>query len=198
MYVEDLGGSVGFVGNLICRRCLSSRTGDRPGSPCRTPGCGGTIEVEPPFDSRVDRLPEPMTCGRRYDFGIEAQVHQGLDRWLRFKVGGDRVCSYCGSLHPDDFFDIVGRAAEAPEDGAYDAFPRVEPSDKGYKIYANRTGVRNATEGGIKFYSHHLPRRIDGSLDVSDELRDAYAEAVRRTRARFDRHFAKMRESRDG
>jgi hypothetical protein len=71
------------------------------------------------------------------------------DHW-RTEPNGDRCCSYCGSLHFDDAIAIMTVYAEAG-DG------RFSTSDKRYKYYMNRKGVQNAAQGGIKFYTWHLP-----------------------------------------
>jgi hypothetical protein len=183
---------------LECKKCLISRTGDAVGQPCRTPDCDGVIEETLPFSNLVDELPEPMTCGRRFDMYAGAMpVHRdqgpGLDRWQRFKSNGNRVCSFCGSLHPEDMFALVKACAEAPEDAPYNSVPEIEPSDKGYKVYVHQPGVRNAMEGGIKFYMQHLPRDNDGKLAVTQEQQDEYGRAVRATKIRFVRYLSEMR-----
>lgn len=67
------------------------------------------------------------------------------------KVGEERVCSYCGSLHPDDFEKIVDLCIESNGEKA-----EVEWTSKGYKIYARRKDTVNAGQGGIKFYTQHI------------------------------------------
>ncbi len=188
--------------NLHCRKCLTGRTGDVLGEPCKTPGCEGIIEEVPGgsgvFRTLVDELPEPMTCGRRFDmYAGSISVHfdrqPGQDHWLRFKSNGNRVCSYCGSLHPDDFFAVVKVSTDSPESAAYKSVPEIEPSDKGYKIYVQQPGVRNALEGGIKFYTQHLPRNAEGKTTVSDEQNEQYGRAVRASRRRLDRYIVEIR-----
>lgn len=156
------------------------------------------MEEQPESASLVDELPEPMTCGRRGDTFARGSGEVGKDRWQKFKsVGtlnhGNRVCSYCGSLHPDDLFALVKTCAEAPEDAKYGSVVEIEPSDKGYKIYVHQPGVRNAMEGGIKFYTQHLPRDASGAIDISPERNDEYKRARRATNIRFERHLAMMR-----
>lgn len=190
--------------DLTCKKCLSSRTGDVLGQPCRTSGCDGVIEEQPAFKTLVDELPEPMTCGRRAEMGMDQEGSpfrgafksgRGLDRWEKFKSNGNRVCSYCGSLHPDDLFELVRQSANAPEDAARGTVVDIEPSDKGYKIYVQQPGVRNAHEGGIKFYTQHLPRDTEGKLLVTDAQNAEYAKAVRGSQARFERYMsARMNE----
>lgn len=80
----------------------------------------------------------------------------------RDEKDGTRTCSYCGSLHPQDFLDIVWRYTHGEEGYEFST------TDKGwYKFYANRPGVRNAGDGGIKFYWRHTPK------DMEEEIRAA-------------------------
>lgn len=172
--------------DLHCKKCLTGRTGDVLGGKCPTGGCTGIIEESPAYFTLVDVLPEPMTCGRRFN------GDKDLDRWEKFKVNGDRVCSYCGSLHPEDLFAIVKASAEAPEDAEYGTVPEIEPSDKSYKIYVKQPGVRNAHEGGIKFYTQHLVKDAHG-LAVTPEQNDEYRRATRATKIRFARRLEQLR-----
>lgn len=183
---------------MICQKCLCGRTGDVVGQPCRTPGCDGVIEESPKWQDLVTTLPEPMTCGRRFDCypgGIPVHYDRGdgQDRWEKFKSNGNRVCSYCGSLHPDDFFELVRQCANAPLDVPYGSVPEIEPSDKGYKIYVTQPGVRNAHEGGIKFYTQHLRRDENGKVLVTEQQEEEYSRAKRGTRARFEVHLKDIR-----
>lgn len=75
-------------------------------------------------------------CGRKPDW--------------RTEPNGDRTCAYCGSLSQADIIDIMYRYI-AGEKGY-----KFGTTDKGYKIYANRPNVRNAGDGGIKFYTNHI------------------------------------------
>lgn len=184
---------------LHCRKCCTGRTGDVLGQKCRTPGCDGVIEKQPEWSELVDRLPEPMTCGRRYDtyFGkmfVHGTPEVKQDYWERFKTNGNRVCSYCGSLHPEDFFTLVRHCANSPEDATYDSMVRIEPSDKSYKVYVYQPGVRNAHEGGIKFYTQHLPRDTQGKPDISEQQEDEYHRAVVATNTKFDVYLKTIRK----
>ena len=178
---------------VMCQKCLTGPAGDHnPGDPCPTLNCGGVLQVPPAFKDLVNALPEPMTCGRRFDSYVGGlAVHrtedraERLDHWQQFKSNGDRVCSFCGSLHPDDFWARVKEAAEAPADAAYGSVSSIEPSDKGYKIYIHRPGVRNAHEGGIKFYVHHFPRDEQGRAIFTEEQKDLYNKAVHTSSCRF-------------
>lgn len=70
------------------------------------------------------------------------------DHWQT--VGADRVCSYCGSMHPDEFISWCEDAIKV------DSKVSIDSTDKPYKVYIHRPGVSNASEGAIKFYLPHL------------------------------------------
>ncbi len=187
--------------SLQCKKCLTSRTGDVLGEKCRTPGCDGVIEKQPDWTELVDRLPEPMTCGRRFDmyFGkmfVHGKPEKDKDYWERFKTNGNRVCSYCGSLHPEDFLELVKQCANEQEDATYQSSIRIEPSDKSYKIYVHQPGVRNAHEGGIKFYTQHLPRDGQGKLTITEDMEDEYHRAIVATNHRFEIYLKGVKEAR--
>lgn len=79
------------------------------------------------------------------------------DHW-RTMPDGSRVCSFCGSLHEEDFIDILQHYVAGDEGYRFDT------TTKGYKWYANRPGVRNAGDGGIKFYNWHVDRSDEAVL----------------------------------
>jgi hypothetical protein len=149
--------------------------------------------AETAFKDLVDELPEPMTCPRRAENGMDRDngpfknSGNGLDRWQKFKSNGDRVCSYCGSLHPEDFFALVKACAETDAEVPYETATRIEPSDKGYKVYVHRPGVHNAHDGGIKFYKQHIPRAGDGKLILPEGADLYFSCAVVNSRERFDK-----------
>ena len=172
---------------LQCPRCLSSYTGIEYGEICKQ--CGqGTIKWVPEWKDLVDALPESFLCPRRSAIPntIVAQICKD-DHWEKFKFNGQRVCSFCGSLHPDDFFALVKQSAEASTDEEWNSAVEIEQSDKDYKYYVHQPLVRNAQEGGIKFYRYHLN-------DVSDEQREQFMEAIRRTRARWNKILLNMKQ----
>lgn len=188
-----------------CRKCLTGRSGDKIGDKCRTQGCDGIIEESQTMKDVADELPEPMTCGRRVAMGLGANMADrftkagdNLDRWWKFKANGQRTCSFCGSLHPDDFFALVKASAEAPEDATYRTVIGIEPSDKPYKIYVHQPGVRNADEGGIKMYTHHLPWTPEGISAVTPEQNELYKKAVANSNARFRRMLVEGRQRKEG
>jgi hypothetical protein len=59
------------------------------------------------------------------------------------------------------------------------AYPALELSDRGHKVYAHREGIKNAGEGAIKFYVCHA--QDQGDIDLINEAlrkcRAACAEA---------------------
>lgn len=77
-----------------------------------------------------------MICPTREDLGLSADVFKlpSEDSWI--DRDGVRHCSFCGSLHPDDFMAAIERGEEAT------------PTDKCYKVY-----LRSARG---KFYWLHL------------------------------------------
>lgn len=103
----------------------------------------------------------------------------GEAHW-RTEDNGDRTCSYCGSLHPDDFLDIMQRYAAGEEGYTFSL------TDKSYKVYAKRPGVVNASMGGIKFYGAHAveeddPRRAEHEA--------AWTAACKRYQTDFNARF---------
>ena len=100
----------------------------------------------------------------------------GVAEW-RTKPDGSRTCSYCGSLHPDDFTEIM--RAYADGDGGY----HFSTTTKSYKLYGNRPGVQNASQGGIKFYGPHL-QGIDRT-EFDAQHRRAFEKFAAEMRERF-------------
>lgn len=86
---------------------------------------------------------EEVKCPRNPGFG---PLTKGPHYWN--KVGDDRVCGYCGSLHPEDLLKLVKE--RGPQ--------IIQRTDKDYKIYVNRPEVPNASFGAIKFYTPHLSK----------------------------------------
>lgn len=76
-------------------------------------------------------------CPRRLDDGISPVFKVPVsDVWREYPTKlGHLVCSYCGSIHPDDFLAAVDGGEE------------VVPTDKNYKVYLGETR---------KFYLTHL------------------------------------------
>jgi len=123
-------------------------------------------------------MTDTFFCGRGP--GADSPFHAPFNGEATWSVrpNGDRTCSYCGSLHPDDFLDIMRRYAADEEGYSFGL------TDKSYKVYANRGGVQNASEGGIKFYGAHA---------VSEDHPDRAAHEAAWTAA-VAKHRAEMRE----
>lgn len=83
-----------------------------------------------------------QTCPSRMSDLGPWEHEEGLDRWEL--VGQERCCSFCGSIHPEDVNSLLDL------DNV-----NVEVSDNRYKAYIRRSGVSNASEGGIKYYVWH-------------------------------------------
>jgi hypothetical protein len=86
---------------------------------------------------------EPQTCGRRMSELGPWKREDGLDTWN--KIGEDRVCSFCGSMHPEDLLALIKQKG----------MNVVQGTDKGYKFYVSRPEIPNASFGAIKYYTHH-------------------------------------------
>lgn len=71
-------------------------------------------------------MSEKHTCPRRSELGQRNEPDQ--DRWSSGHglIGQRRGCSYCGSMHPDDFIDAIKAGCE------------VGPTDKSYKAYLHK------------------------------------------------------------
>jgi hypothetical protein len=106
------------------------------------------------------------------------------DSW-RLMPSGDRTCSFCGSLHPVDFARLVERALSDPA-------VSIDPSDKRYKCYVKQPGVRNASEGGIKFYWWHGKELADDPGFFAQ-----YQAAAKLSWDRLEASLARMRSVRD-
>lgn len=124
----------------VARRFAAPILVDEPDRPVPTPG-----------DS-----PKPNTCPRRQELG-PWERGEGLDRWE--DSDGEPVCSFCGSLRPDRFFEMV------------EAGYTVLPTDKDYKAYIRRPDGKQ-----FKFYFQHLDA----------EGRRRFSELYRTRRMRLD------------
>jgi hypothetical protein len=92
---------------------------------------------------------------------------------------GNRTCSHCGSIHPDDLMEICRKTIVDDRYG-------VEGTTKSYKVYVRQPGVRNASEGAIKFYSYHAPEKPS----VADQ--QLFANAQRVTNERFRAKYPEL------
>jgi hypothetical protein len=74
------------------------------------------------------------TCPRRMQEWGPWEKAENLDHWRK-----DKTCSFCGSLNPDIFLDLLAKGRVA-----------VTPTDKNYKAYVEGLGVFR------KFYFQHF------------------------------------------
>lgn len=81
-------------------------------------------------------MSDTFTCPRRIADGRGGVEDEDTWRDTGGIIGQKGACSYCGSMHPEDFMD-------AARDGK-----EIGPTDKSYKVYVGDH------EG--KFYTHHL------------------------------------------
>ncbi len=98
-------------------------------------------------------------------------------RW-RDMPDGSRTCDQCGSLHPEDFIDILYHYMAKDEGYSFSTTTK-----GGWKFYAHRPGNRNASDGGIKFYGNH------GTDEWLDQVNAALALAMPVYRAEMMERF---------
>lgn len=105
-------------------------------------------------------MSEKFTCPRRAESGMHLSNSPfrgsgpDIDEWREDSglINQKRGCSYCGSMHPEDFMDAVRDGVE------------LSPTDKPYKIYVGR----HMSTG--KFYTQHL------TPEHSNEFRELYED----------------------
>lgn len=132
---------------------------DLPRNPERTVALRKLLEAKDAavralvFTDRASTAAEPtgeeLICPERKN--VPHQADKPSDTW-RVLPNGDRTCSFCGSLHPDDYLRILKLAADEASPVTCE-----RAVGKAYKWYVDQPGVRNALEGGIKFYTWHIP-----------------------------------------
>ena len=116
---------------------------------------------------------ETQVCPRRkenmnYPEGVEKP-----DKWEFFIKGDDhyRTCSYCGSIHPEDFEKAIDRVVAGEKGCLFDT------TTKGYKFYVSTIWNH------YKYYTMHTPKdteyiermnpKIKAAIDISKPI---YAE----------------------
>lgn len=86
---------------------------------------------------RADKKPSvEFQCPRRDPAMDAVSNYPTIDSWRE-----DGTCSYCGSMNPDKFMELVEQGVE------------VIPTDKNYKAY-----IRHGGHGQAKFYFQHLSK----------------------------------------
>lgn len=96
----------------------------------------------------IRQVGKPFTC----PLSIGHMLYQGEDKDYWYKVGKDLICSFCGSMHPNQFLQ---HCKNVIDDNAQHI--SVNLNDWKTKVYIERPEVRNASEGAIKFKLVHLP-----------------------------------------
>lgn len=133
-------------------------------------GFGGfskDTEVEFFCEAYRERIPcnTPHNCPERSL--LQGEEESPKDDWHR--IGEYRVCSYCGSVHPEDLVDAIGKYGMGV----------LESSTKGYKLYIRLPGVVNASLGPIKYYRwHDTPEFQQFVEDVAKEAKKPSEEAI--------------------
>ncbi len=119
-------------------------------------------------------------CGDRGRNPLASKMFRGdqdlPDTW-DFGPDGNRTCSFCGSIHPDDLMKICQLTLADERYG-------IEVTTKSYKYYVRQPGVRNASEGAIKFYMTHAPEA------PTPEQQELFSKAVSLTNERFHAKWA--------
>lgn len=141
-----------------------------------------------PYLILMDHFPKfhpdkTITCRRRMEDFDPWERKEGMDFWSR-EVNGDRTCSFCGGMHPDDFVKIMEKIRDGVE--GY----RIDQSDKSYKVYVHQPDVKNADDGAIKFYKYHITA-IGDELERQKRL---FAVALAKSRELFQQELQRVRE----
>ena len=98
-----------------------------------------------------------MLCPRKLENTFSSKYHaDSEDCWRAENIfkneGLDKHCSYCGSLHPQVFLNLVEKGAE------------LIPTDKNYKAYIKFKDIQT------KFYFQHLSKEdINRYIDLAEK-----------------------------
>jgi hypothetical protein len=103
-------------------------------------GYGGSNKISTHAYRKRIKGEEIHLCPRREE---SLFTPSNMDSWD--KIGEDRVCSYCGSLHPEDLNKLIKKQEVEV----------LELTNKSYKLYIKRPNIKNAQQGAIKFYKQH-------------------------------------------
>lgn len=131
-----------------------------------------------------------QTCPVRGSWrdAIQQASEEGKDYWiLRRGVGPDRICSFCTSLHPDDFRDIcIDILAGTGRSYTYLIIPQNNKT-----VFVHRTWM---TGPPATFHQDHggprlaglMMRALEASLAIASQHRQEQAHnLMRSTRTRF-------------
>jgi hypothetical protein len=122
------------------------------------------------FHMQAEHPDAGFVCPRRAEsfLATHGQRKQERDWWG--SRNGHKVCSYCGSMQPDEFFEAVEAGAE------------IGPTDKSYKVYV---GLQNPMAGqtiqigsssGPAFDRNGNPNKPD--LTFAEKLKGRYDRPI--------------------
>jgi len=123
-----------------------------------------------------------QTCPARMQGLGPWDREEGLDRW--YFRGQDLVCSFCGSIHPARFRELVALVCQE------DSQVTISQGKPG-KMYVNRPDVPNASVGGIKFYVYHYEFEERKSLKAEDEA--LLHKALKISDAKQEKSFSELK-----
>lgn len=109
-----------------------------------------------PLNPMKDDSPDVFTCPKGTHFGRPDQA-----TWRDGELG--RVCSYCGSLHPDD---MIAHVRKVILTGGKEA--AINSGKPGKHYLRGRTGDEPWLNG--KFYGDHMPKGKRNDPRLTDEL----------------------------
>lgn len=104
----------------------------------------------------------------------------GEDRWMKYS-NGDRVCSCCTSIHPDDFWRFIEAASNESSEVC------IEPADARFQTLIHRSDVKYFTA----FYAWHLNAPFTDDQNVV--YRVALIHSSNRLYGALTKHFVKGR-----
>lgn len=117
---------------------------------------------------RRNRDAEGFTCPRRMSEWGPWERAEGLDGYTSGHglIGQKRGCTFCGSMHPDDFMAAARRGET------------LEPTDKNYKVYVQKTlsapEINAEVEAAVARYVEGGLSRAEAQ-DLVGGQRDVYA-----------------------
>jgi hypothetical protein len=89
---------------------------------------------------------------------------ENIDHW-RDDQNGDKSCSFCGSLSPEDFERYIDLCLQDVTKC------RIEPSDKSYKFYIFTNRIEKTDIS--KFYTHHIKNEKEWIDRINTKLTQA-------------------------
>jgi hypothetical protein len=127
---------------------------------------------------------ERHRCTNRPPVGTRHHPHASddptPDTW-DVRPNGDRVCSHCTSMHPDDFAAL---ALKACGDAAYG----IEYTQFPWRLSVFQPGVDSDSEGAKRFHRWHAPAnpRPDETANISLAIHLTRGRKIAAAKASFD------------